>query len=368
MIEVQVDGIVVGTVPIKASGSLAVATAAVRWEFKLPPLATGTREIVTVTIDAFGNRSAPSDPTRLVVLDVAPLDFVGKGDSAMAAFRRAGDTIRFKTRTASESTWSNVEMTGRYPAPADYDNDGVTDLASVSISQGKLQWNMKLSSTGVTTTGLLGNVGDTIISGCHFGAEEGSSLAVFARERRELVYRSYNRSTKGVVNLSKLGRGDLLGCGDIDSDGRDEILFRVRGVRKQSAAVAAFDTSGNRKVFTGYNKFLRGFVVRRAGTQVPLVAVLGGTTNNGRQVKITTMAGRFAFPLFHISRSATIGTGIFTNEMNEQIPGVFWADNRSGVLYRRLLKEGAQTTPLFNLPDGYILIRSQNVIRTGTTS
>jgi hypothetical protein len=305
---------------------------------------------------------------KLVVLDVAPLDFAGSGDSAIAAFRRVKDTMRFKMRSASESRWSNVEISGRYPAPADYDNDGITDLAAVGVVRGRLQWNIKLSSTGGMSTAALGDLGDTIISGCHFEPGQGASLSTLRSDRRELVFRSYDGSRDRNVKLSKLSRGDLLGCGDTDGDGKDEILFRVRGGKKQSSSVAAFDTSGNRRLFTGYNQFLRGFVVRRTGTQVPLVAVLRGTTNNGRQVKITTMAGSFAFPMFYISRSATIGTGIFTNETNEQIPGLFWADNRSGVVYRKLLTKEAQTTSLFNLPDGYTLIRSQNVLRTERSS
>jgi cysteine-rich repeat protein len=363
-IEIQVDGIVVGTALVNANSSLRVRATTGAWQFKLPPLATGTREIVTVSIDEFGNRSAPSSSMKLVVLDVAPLDFAGGGDTTITSFRRVGDTLRFKTRSSSESQWSNAEIEGLYPAPADYDNDGITDLAAVGVVRGKLQWNIKLSSTGSMSTAALGDLGDTIISGCHFESDQGASLSTFRSDRREVVFRDYSSSTERVVKLSKLTHGDLLGCGDTDGDGKDEILFRVRGGKKRSSSVAAFDTSGNRRLFTGYNQFLRGFVVRRTGTQVPLVAMLRGTTKNGRQVKITAMAGSFAFPMFYISRSATIGTGIFTKETNEQIPGLFWADNRSGVVYRRLLTKDAQTTTLFNLPDGYTLIRSQNVMRT----
>ena len=363
-VEVQVDGIVVGTAIVRTVASLQLKSATGVWEFTLPPLATGTREIVTTFIDEFGSRSAPSAPTILVVVDAAPLDFDGNGDTAIAAFRRFGSTMRFKTRAVSSSSWHTYEIAGRYPAPADYDNDGATDVAAVDLSGDRLEWNIRLSSTGTTSRQILGNLGETIISGCHFVPDAGSSLAVFNRYRRELIFRSFDSSAKRVVKLTQLGFGDLLGCGDTDGDGKDEILFRVRGPKQRTASVAAFDTSGTRKLFTGYNKFVRGFVVRRSGTQVPLMAVLGGSSSHGRQVKITTMAGSFAFPLFYISGSSTIGTGIFTHAENQQAPGLFWMDNRSRTIYRRLLLPNSETTRLFSLPDNYQLIRPQNITTT----
>jgi hypothetical protein len=99
-------------------------------------------------------------------------------------------------------------------------------------------------------------------------------------------------------------------------------------------------------------------VVRRAGTQVPLVAVLGGTTANGRQVKITTMAGSFAFPLFYISRSATIGTGLFassTLSLGLPLAGLSGGRDRVGRHYvcdvsfskEIFARAGVAWTPLF---------------------
>jgi hypothetical protein len=366
-VEIQVDGIVVGTAVIRGAKTLGTYSATGVWEFNLPPLSAGIRQIVAAFIDESGNRGPPSVPTLVTVLDAAPLDFSPTGDSAITAWRRVGGKMRFKTRRASQASWSNFEMTGRYPAPADYDNDGVTDLAAVEVVRDRLRWNIKRSSTGTTSTALFGDVGESIISGCDFLTDGGSALAVFNRERRQLSFRGIDNSTTRVVTLDKLGNGNLLGCGDTDGDGKDEIIFSVPRTTRRKAALAAFDTSGARKLFTGYNQFLRGFVIRRGGTQVPLVAVLGGTTPNGRQIRITTMAGSFAFPLFYISRNATIGTGIFTRESNQQAPGVFWADNRSRVVYRRFLTTGAETTSLFKLPKAFTLMRAQNISRTHRT-
>jgi hypothetical protein len=366
-VEIQVDGIVVGTTVIKDTKALGSYSATGVWEFNLPPLSAGVRQIVVTFIDESGNRGPPSAPTLVTVLDAAPLDFSAAGDTAITAWRRVGGKMRFKTRRASQASWTTFELTGRYPAPADYDNDGVTDLAAVEIAGDRLQWNIKRSSTGTTSTALFGDVGETIISGCDFLTDGGSALAVFNRERRQLSFRSLDNSTTRVVTLEKLGNGNLLGCGDTNADGKDEILFSVPRTNRRKASLIAFDTSGARKLFTGYNQFLRGFVIRRGGTQVPLVAVLGGTTPNGRQIRITTMAGSFAFPLFYISRNATIGTGIFTRESNQQAPGVFWADNQSRVVYRRFLTTGAKTSSLFKLPQAYKLMRSQNISRTHRT-
>jgi hypothetical protein len=366
-VEIQVDGIVVGTTVIKDTKALGSYSATGVWEFNLPPLSAGVRQIVVTFIDESGNRGPPSAPTLVTVLDAAPLDFSAAGDTAITAWRRVGGKMRFKTRRASQASWTTFELTGRYPAPADYDNDGVTDLAAVEIAGDRLQWNIKRSSTGTTSTALFGDVGETIISGCDFLTDGGSALAVFNRERRQLSFRSLDNSTTRVVTLEKLGNGNLLGCGDTNADGKDEILFSVPRTNRRKASLIAFDTSGARKLFTGYNQFLRGFVIRRGGTQVPLVAVLGGTTPNGRQIRITTMAGSFAFPLFYISRNATIGTGIFTRESNQQAPGVFWADNQSRVVYRRFLTTDAKTSSLFKLPQAYKLMRSQNISRTHRT-
>ncbi len=363
-VEIQVDGIVVGTALATTPGS---GTATGVWDFNLPPLSAGIRRIVATFIDESGNRGAPSAPTMVTVLDAAPLDFSATGDTAITATRRVGSKMRFKTRRASQASWTDFEMTGRYPAPADYDNDGVTDLAAVAVAGNRLQWNIKRSSTGTTSTALFGDVGETIVSGCDFFTDGGSALAVFNSEQRKLSFRSFNNSTTQVVILDNLGNGNLLGCGDTDGDGKDEILFSVPRTNRRKAALAAFDTSGHRKLFTGYNQFIRGFVIRRGGTQVPLVAVLGGTTPNGRQIRIATMAGSFAFPLFYISRNATIGTGIFTHETTQQAPGVFWADNRSRVVYRRLLTTGAKTSSLFKLPEAFKLMRAQNISRTNRT-
>ena len=101
------------------------------------------------------------------------------------------------------------------------------------------------------------------------------------------------------------------------------------------------------------------------GSPVPLVAIIGGVGERRRQVRVTTMAGSFAFPRFFVARDATIATGTFTSDSNTQVSGIFWSNRSSGMVYRRLLGRSATTAELFTLPRGYSLLRSQTILRTG---
>ena len=108
----------------------------------------------------------------------------------------------------------------------------------------------------------------------------------------------------------------------------------------------------------------RGHVVRRGDTEVPLVALMFGTTRRGIPIRVETLAGSFSFPMFHVSPNSTIGTGFFSLGDGEQTAGLLWSQNDSRTVYRRLLKPDAQAERLFKLPHGYRLTRAQNVYRT----
>ena len=358
-VEVQVDGIVVGSVPITSSSGGATGA----WTFTLPSLAPGEREITTVTVASETNRSAPSTSVKVVIVAPAPLDFTGVGDTAITAWRRVGKDIRFKTRRASSMAWTTQTMSGRYPAISDYDDDGVSDIAAVGVRDGSLEWNVMLSTTSERVKASVGAVGDTIVSGCNLAANKGASFAVFKSETRELKFMTVGDSRPRQVLLRGLGSCNVIGCGDTDGDGVDELLFTTRGADNR-VRVVGYDTTGQRRFESKYNSFVRGFVVDRPNSAVPLVAVIGGTERRGRQVKITTMAGSFAFPRFFVERGATIGNGTFTTDTNQQVSGIFWANRKNRMVSRRLLARGEKTTELFKLPKGYSLVRPQGVVRT----
>jgi hypothetical protein len=358
-VEIQVDGIVVATVPITAPNGNGSGA----WSYTLPSLAPGEREIATTYVVSDSHRSAPSAPVKVIIVAPAPLDFVGVGDTAITAWRKTSDSIRFKIRRASSAEWTAKTIRGRHPVVADYDDDGVSDLGAVRVRKGSLEWTVEQSSTDKAITTTLGEAGDTILSGCNFVSGKGASLAVFKSGQRTLQYQSVGDSAARTVTLQKLGSCNLIGCGDTDGDGVDEMLFTTRGADNR-VEIVGYDTKGVRKFESQNKTFSRGLVVNRPDSPVPLVAVVGGPGGKGRQVRVTTMAGSFAFPLFYVSRDATIGTGTFLTETNQQAPGIFWSSRTSRRVYRRFLAADAVSRELFTLPKGYSLVRSQSIIRT----
>jgi hypothetical protein len=353
-IELSVDSVVVGTIPTNSQGF---------WKFPLPPLSIGLRSVTAVTINSSGARSVPSTPVLLLVLSSSPLDFVGAGDTAVTTSRTSGDVVRYKTRRVSSERWITHEVAGRYAVPGDYDGDGVTDIAAVEQRGDKLIWNMKSSSSGKASSMHLGSAGDVILGGCKLLSSDRASAVTFHRRTRQLYVRDTHHSEQKTYSVSSVGRGDLIGCGDTDEDGIDEVIFKVHG-KRGSDAIAAFNSKGRRVVFTDLTKFSRGLVMRRAGTEVPLVALVLGESRKGIPVRVESLAGSFLFPMFYVDRNSTIGTGFFSNSKGEQSAGLLWAQNDTRTIFRRLLKNKAQAEPLFKLPHGYKLTRVQNIYRT----
>lgn len=247
--------------------------------------------------------------------------------------------------------------------PGDYDGDGVTDIAAVDHRARTLVWNVKSSITGTRSSIELGSRGDSILSGCKALSSDKVSAVAFRRRSRQIFARELGSNGKKFSTVLPVGKGDLLGCGDTNGDGIDEIIFRVPRT-KAGDRVAAFDSQGRRVVVTDLTKFSRGLVVRRSDSEVPLVALVQGESRKGRLLRVESLAGSFSFPMFYIDQNSTIGTGFFTTRRGEQTAGLLWAQNDTRTLFRRLLKPNAQAERLFKLPRGYRLTRAQNIYRT----
>jgi len=356
-IEILVDGRRVGTTRVSSQGL---------WEFTLPRLSVGRRVVTAVTISSKNTRSHPSAPRVLMIVDPAALDFVGAGDSAVTAWRSSGGVVRYMIRRVSSKRWMSRRILGRYGVPGDYDGDGVADIAAVQTRGESLVWNIKSSLSGEMAAIELGSQGDVILGGCKLQSSTKVSLAIFRRASRQLFVQEIEKSHPRLHSLAKMSRGDLLGCGDIDGDGVDEVLFKVPARQGAGAnAIAAFTSKGERVMFEDFKHFVRGFVaLRGSNTQPDLVALLLGETSKGIPIQIQSLSTNFSLPIFHAQPDSTIGGGLFSRGTGEQTAGMLWAQNRSRSVFRRLLTRTSRTERLFKLPARYRLIRAQNIYRT----
>lgn len=334
------------------------------FQVRLPRLAAGVREVRAYQMSSAGRKSRKSTPVVFNVLEAAPLDFVGYGRTAVTTWKTAGPSVSFKIRDVSGGAWRTIAVPGRYPAPGDYDGDGVTDLAAVGEERGALVWTIRRSGGGDDARVLLGDRGDSILTGCRLSNSSQNTTAVFAQKRRRILFRRIDGPPRESAAFHEVGRGDLIGCGDIDADGIDEVLFKVPGDKRRGSRIVVYDVGGKLKLSKDFDTFVRGYVVRTVGSAAPLVAVLKGTIGRGIPIKVSTLAGTFSFPLFFVAGGSTIATGLFETDNNQQVPGVLWSEPRTRTIFYRVFRKGASTSALYRLPRGYELLRSSNVFRT----
>lgn len=338
------------------------------WEITLPQLSVGTKEVKVFSINPQGKKSKVAVQKVMVAVETAPLDFSGAGKTFVAAWRRAGGDIHYQIRSTQRGAWKSYSMPGHYPALGDYDGDGITDVATVTVSDDSLIWKIKRSTTGAVSEVKLGSDRDRILTGCRLRSSAKHSLVAFARKRRQLLIRELDERTTVIGDVSTIIKGQLLGCGDVNGDDIDEVLLQVPSRSKDSDAVVALDSNGKRVLTKDLSRFVRGYVVLRSGTDAPLLAILHGTTRRGIPIAVETMAGTFAFPLFYIDWGSTIATGLFGDRASDQHAGVVWSDRDSRNVYLRTFTKNAKTKRLFKLPEGYRLLRGTNVMVTGEKS
>lgn len=338
------------------------------WSITLPPLSAGSQQVKAFSISSSGKRSKIAVKTVLVAVETAPLDFSGAGKTFVAAWRRLGGDILYRVRPTRGGAWRSYRMEGEYPALGDYDGDGVTDVATVRAAEGKLIWRITRSTSGSTSEVQLGSDGDRVLTGCRLRSSTKHSLVAYARKRRKLFIRELDERGTVIGDVSSIKKGQLLGCGDVTGDDIDEVLFRIPSKSRRADVVVALDRDGTWVMTKALSRFIRGYVVVRAGTEAPLLAILHGTTRRGIPIAVEAMAGSFAFPLFYVDRGATIATGLFGDRASEQQPGLVWSDSESRTVYQKVFRKRAKTKRLFKLPEGYRLLRGANIMASGDES
>ncbi len=201
-IVILVNDIQAGTTVVSPQGT---------WEITLPQLAVGAQEVKAFSINSQGKRSKVAVQTVLVAVETAPLDFSGAGKTFVAAWRRAGGDIHYQVRPTRGGAWKSYSMPGHYPALGDYDGDGITDVATVTVSEDTLVWRIKRSTTGATSEVKLGSGRDRILTGCRLRSSAKHSLVTYAPKRRQLLIRELDERNTVTGDVSTIIKGQHLG-------------------------------------------------------------------------------------------------------------------------------------------------------------
>ena len=352
---VIVNDLVAARAPISEDGE---------WVARLPRLVPGTHALETYSETPEGTKSAVSSVVPLMILDDAPLDFSHTGKTSIATWRRVGDVVKFRIREIADETWRTHHVRGRYPAPGDYDEDGIADVAAVGVHGTALHWTITASSSGIVHRVPMGRDGDKILVGCRFRSVGRHSLATFRSRERALIIQDLGDSKPATMPISGVERGDLLGCGDSDGDGIDEVFFKVDGSSSGQESIIAFNTSSRRTSVQPLKRFERGAIVPRVGSDAPLLAIVNSRTKHGARVRLETVAGTFSFPVFSIDRVAEVSAGIFGDTVTDQVPGLLWIHPRTRTARLRLLRNDQVTRSLFKVSRGYRLVKPTAVIST----
>ncbi|MCC6954565.1 MAG: hypothetical protein IT290_10645 [Deltaproteobacteria bacterium] len=178
-------------------------------------------------------------------IEIVPsaLDANGDGLSDAALFKRGNCSII--DGAAGTKTLVATALGGKQSvaANADYDGDGSSECATVSINKKTLKWSFQERGTSVVEVESFGKPSDYVLTGCNLDATPEKELAVM---RGANVLMKHKGAATTTVSLPRLYSGKLRGCGDIDGDGTDELLFRTtsgRG-RKMKYNLVALNTSG----------------------------------------------------------------------------------------------------------------------------
>lgn len=193
-----------------------------------------------------------------------PLDFDGDGiTDVVTSSIQKGRGGRTRVFTIQQSGFGqNLSVAFGKPddivVPGQYTNDGVADLAVVRTVKKKRVWIFRDNQTQDESKETFGKATDVIIGGCNFNSDPATDLAVFDG-KKTLRFKSRGGAVISV-KLSMTARDSIVSCGDIDGDGRDEIIVgqtnsastyataKIRASRKSVRKLVAFNTSGE-KVF-----------------------------------------------------------------------------------------------------------------------
>lgn len=348
-VTILIDGLFVGRVAVGDDGTFRYGVES--------PLAVGPHEVKGKTVLDDGSESVLSVPITLIIRREALLDFDGDGVTDITGHATRHNRVHFRTFGSVSRAVVRESLDGRYPACADYDGDGQWDHAAVGVSQGQLQWSVRLSGSGRRHRIAFGRSGDTALVGCRFGANGAYTVALM--RGRSVQFRTFDGSSRGSFSVEAADLRTIVGCGDVDGDGVDEFFVSNRDTRAVDR-VTAVDRFGRRRYVGRITRFSHGFVARDGSSAAPLLGAIRGAGMDAKSSELRALRGTFEFPLLQLPSSLDVASGTFEQEDGVSLTtGVTWQKRgTSGVL--RMLAYERDATQASQLPLGYRLTKPQD--------
>lgn len=193
--------------------------------------------------------SEPSEEPPLLPADYAPLDFDGDGLSdptTLLSDAAEGLIQRMRTSQSGGTSTALLGSSAINAVSADYDGDGVSDTASVMQHGTMLHWTIASSASQSDLEYMFGEIGDKLLSGCDFSGDGADDLAVIAGNR--LTFREALTDAQSEVALAGVARILKASCGDVNGDGRDELLVQEKRKGGSAKRARSKKRSDNQKV------------------------------------------------------------------------------------------------------------------------
>lgn len=353
-VTVTIDGVDLATVPAGASGAWVYAPTV---SLDLGPH--------SITLSATIGASVPivnPDPYLLVVTGGGVLDFDGDGVTDFGAYATIGGKVVFRYRRSFDNSIVSASLSGRVPAPEDYDGDGNWDLATLSREGRDFIWTVQ------STTAALGSPaerrkwgvrGDTLIIGCHLFVRERASLA-FIRGGR--IYASDLTDSSLLLITPPLitGSRSYVGCVDTNADGVDEIITAEPSSKEGSTTLKAFTKAGQFDDSRTVRSFSRAVLLRRPfdSSESKFGGIrLGGPL--GRTIEFNETEGeatKFSLP---IPRKLILTSGTVIDSDGQVRYGLVWQNLASGALSKSLALPGASSASAGRAGSGSRLLLPQ---------
>jgi hypothetical protein len=287
------------------------------------------------------------------------LDFDGDGVSDFTAHKASNIVVNYRVVQSSDSSEVNEQIAGQLPAPGDYDGDGLWDYVSIDRQGKQLIWRGKLSALGSDRQVRIGAVGDTALIGCRLHVPARYSAAVVRGQT--IRYANFGSTTERRRSLAYLGKRRLIGCGDVDGDNKDELLFFLNSFGKKGPGVVAVDLNGKVKRFKSAAPYQNAIVIRNTDSGKPIAALARWSAAQGRVFKLISLGAPLSLSTVILPGDKieiTSGSYLISSELKTAIMHQAGASR----VDRRVVESGTSSEFYADNSEGYFLTRPQTVL------